>query len=196
MRVTRSSFGSTRPPPGDTGQLLLLAGIILALAFLATTLTLNELSSIRADVAAEQDAPIVGEFSFVRDKINTTLGDVVLEDTTNSSLNGTFSDMAKNIIRVENAKGYDVIVAKGRPGAPVALNESDFLDGAGTSYDGRSYDGVRNFTGQPYDGVDDGIIWYKEPSDTQGHVKGLVVYLYLADQRSVMEETILYALNT
>ncbi len=181
---------------GDGGQLLLLAGIILALAFLATTLTLNELSSIRSDVAQEQSSPIVNEFDFVRSKINSTLADLVVEDTTNSSLNTTFSDMVDNIVRVENAKGYDALIAKGEPGQPVELNESDLLNGAGTEYDMWSFDGIRDFTGEDYDGQDDGIIWYKEPSDSSGHIKGIVVYIYLADQATRMDETIVYALNT
>lgn len=175
--------------PGDRGQLLLLSGIILALAFLITALTLNQVANMESQVSREQRAIIIDEFSFLREEINTTLSDLVTSSTSNSTFNDTFDRMVFSIKSVERGHGYDLVVVKGAPGYATPATEEDNFTAEGKKYKGVSFDGHRNFTGEVYDGVNDGILWY------DGEIKGVVVYIYISDEVASMEEVLLFPVN-
>lgn len=183
-----------RGGPGDGGQLLLLAGIILVLMFVVTSITLSEMSSIETDVAREHRAPIADEYDFVETRLNETMNSIVSESTTNSSFNTTLDSLVGSFEGVQNSKGYDLVVELGGATTPAPKTEDPhFIDGG--QYANVSFDGRRDFTGHNYDGVNDGILWYEEADDDEGHIKGFVAYIYLADEASRIEGTVLFAVN-
>lgn len=196
MTVARRSRSGDRR---DGGQLLLLAGFILILMFVSASITLSKLSNVEADVAREHRAPIVDEFEFVRSRVNSTMNNLVDTDTTNSSFNDTLASMRGSFQDVENQKGYDLVLELGGVDTPAPKTEDPHFVDTATSpleYENVSFDGQRDFDGQDYDGVNDGILWYKESGDSSGHIKGFVAYIYLADHRSRIESTVLFAVNT
>lgn len=178
----------------DGGQLLLLAGFVLVMMFLVASLTLSKISSLEGDVAKAQKAPIVDEFDFVRSRTNDTMNSLVTTGMSNESFNETLDTLRSSFSDVENTKGYDLVLELGGNTTPAPKTEAPhFIDGG--TYANTSFDGVRNFSGHGWDGVSDGIFWYEESGDSSGHIKGFAAYIYLADQRSRMEATVLFAVN-
>lgn len=191
----RRGTGRNRSRGRDGGQLLLLAGFILVIMFVVTSLTLSKISSIEADVARDHQAPILDEFDFVRSRTNETMNSLVDTDTSNASFNDSLSSLRSSFQDVENAKGYDLVLelAGSTTSAP-ATEEELYVDGS-DEYQNVSFDGARDFDGEPYDGADDGILWYQEAGDSSGHIKGFGAYIYLADHESRVESTVLFAVN-
>lgn len=178
-----------RGSASDGGQLLLLAGFVLVMMFVVTSITLSEISSIEAGVSRSQSAPVLDEFSFIRAQTNETMRSLVTSDTTNSSFNDTFDGVEDSFAAVENSKGYDLVMALGGGSTIAPSTEAEDFAGGG-HYDHVSFDGVRAFCEADYDGVNDGIIWFDD------EIKGFVAYIYLSDHESQMESTVLFATNT
>jgi photosystem II stability/assembly factor-like uncharacterized protein len=181
--------GRSGEGPPDKGQLLLLAGFILIMMFVVTSLTLSKISNIEADVAGEHQAPVTDEFDFIRSRLNETMNSLVDTGTTNSSFNETFSSLRGSFSDVENSKGYDLVLELAGSTTPAPQKESGpFVDPDG--YQNVSFDGERDLVCKPYDGVNDGII------HAEGFIQGFVAYIYLADNYQRVESTTLFAVNT
>lgn len=186
--VSRRRAGRDRGTD-DRAQLLLLAGFILVMMFLVTSITLSKIASIEAEVARDQRAPIGDEFDFVRSRTNSTMNSLVDTSTSNASFNDTLDSLRSSFSDVETSKGYDLVLELAGATTPAPRKEAGPFAGAGT-YENASYDGVRAFCDEAYDGVNDGIFWY------DGHVKGFAAYVYLADHKSSIESTVIFAVNT
>lgn len=94
----------------EGGQLLLLAGIILVLAFLATSMTLSGLPDVEKQAAQEQDTRILTEYRFIREKLGSTLADAVGESTNNDTFRSLFSVTVSSLKVAASDKGYDLVI--------------------------------------------------------------------------------------
>ncbi|MHB8603872.1 MAG: hypothetical protein ACYDCK_01350 [Thermoplasmatota archaeon] len=219
----------------DRGQLMMLAGIILILAFIVTALTLSQISDLEKQASQEQSSPLLNEYRAVRDKIGSTLADATGTGTDNGTFKSTFKSIVAGLKGVEQAKGYDVVafLAGSPANAGIRLNRTEwsftdlgkpdnYTGGAPTpgspapesganivsaKYTFHSSDNLVTFneppgggtsTLTPYDRGNDGIVWRKAGCLKGGGtcIQAAIVYLYLADSTTSVEETIAYSVNT
>lgn len=163
--------------------------------FVLTSLTLSKIASIEADVARDHRAPIVDEFDFIRSRTNSTMNTLVDTDTSNSSFNESLSSLRSSFQDVENGKGYDVVIELAGSTTTAPETEEGLYVDASDQYQNVSFDGLRDFDGEPYDGVNDGILFYQGAGDSSAHIKGFAAFLHLADHESRIEATVLFSVN-
>lgn len=188
--------GRTGSDGPDGGQLLLLAGFILVIMFVTTSLTLSKIASIQGDVATAHQSRVIDEFAFIRSRTNETMNSLVDTDTTNSSFNDSLASLRSSFEDVESSKGYDLVLELAGSTTPAPMTEEGIYVDGSDQYQNVSFDGVRDFDGENYDGVNDGIFWYQGAGDSSAHIKGFAAFIYLADHRSRIQSTVLFAVNT
>lgn len=236
-----------RGADGEGGQLLLLAGIILVLAFVTTALTLGQVAEIEKQATNDQQSPILAEYRFIREKAGSTMRDAVTGSTDNATFIATFESMAETFKRMAQEKGYDLLVYRAEAGIGLNRTEWSYTDfgwpdrmtnssdignwkGLGAtktfenggvpyaesiqahrekaSYWLRSTDDLVKFgpsetkygsAERVYDRTDDGIVWVKPcplfADPTRGCIQAAIVYLYLADATTSIEEYVVYSFN-
>ncbi len=180
----------------DEGQLLILAGVVLTLAFIVTSLTLAEVSSLERQAANERTTPIIGEWRFLHERIATNLEVAIAPETTNETFEeNLFPRIAATFRNVQEEKGYDTVLRLA--GSSFAESEFDLTNG--THYVNAYTTSGLLVTSDPWDGLDSGILWKTPCPDPSGPAAGCIVGVYLfvrlADPTSSMEETILFAVN-
>lgn len=195
MSVVAPGPGRSRNEGRDRAQLLLLAGFILVIMFVLTSLTLSKIASIEADVARDHRAPVVDEFDFIRSRTNSTMNTLVDSDTSNSSFNDSFSSLRSSFQDVENGKGYDLVLELAGSTTPAPKTEEGIYVDGSDLYQNVSFDGLRDFDGESYDGVNDGILWYQGAGDSSAHIKGFAAFIHLSDHESRIEATVLFSVN-
>jgi hypothetical protein len=181
----------------DDGNLMLLAGIIVTIAFILTALTLAQVSSLEREAAVERPSTISTEWRFLQDRIganlNTSVPPLELNDTI---ANITFPAITATFRAAEAEKGYDVTMRLAN--ATSAVNKTEASLVVAGSYDAWTVDGTLHFT-QAADDKNDGILWKKpcpdETGSPNGCIAGLLVYLRVTDGISAMEEVLLYGVN-
>lgn len=178
---------------------MLVAGIVITIAFILTALTLSQLSSLERISAAEKPAPIGDEWRFLHDRLATNLQTAISSDMTNATLTTTtFPAIAATFRNIEAEKGYDVVIRLA--GATTGTyNHTEASLVTNGNYHAGSDDGTYTMT-NAYDGVDDGILWQKPCRDpsapSTGCIGGVYVYVHMTDATSTMEESIFYAVNS
>lgn len=193
----------------DDGQLMLLSGIIITLAFILTSLTLAQVSSLERQTASDRKTTLGAEWRFLHDRLATNFDVAISPDTTNSTFqNETFPTISATFRNIEAEKGFDVVMRLANASMTVNLTEGraygqgGLLVDNGTTgwkrYNAVDASGLRDFQ-QNYDGVDDGLLW-RQPCDdptasSAGCISGVLVYLYLSDGVNTLEEVILFAVN-
>ncbi len=205
----------------DGGNLLLLAGVILVLAFVGTAFTLQQVQDLEKQVSAEQDSAILSEYRFVRDKVGTTLNDAVSTSTNLDTFKDLVATVASNLKVTAGGKGYDLVVKLAADRAGLSRTEWSFTKPgwpdrytygdtpvplpAPTSPTADKYvlwttDGKvdwRGGTGSGWDGADDGVVWVDACIENPaiGCVQAAIVYLYFADSAASIEEFVAYSFN-
>jgi hypothetical protein len=182
----------------DGGQLMILAGIVLTLGFIMTSLTLAQVSELERQAAAEKPSPLVAEWRFLHERLATNLEVAISDETTNETFNDTvLLRVAATFRNVEEGKGYDLVIRKAEAG--YARNEEDSLVTSG-SYSPKARTPAGNVvTTAAYDGHNDGILWASPcPADgasSSGCIVGVYLFVRLSDPYASIEETILFAVN-
>lgn len=187
-----------RPRRDDEAQLLLLAGIVLTIAFILTALTLTQVAALEKEAAQQVGSPIISEWRFLHDRLASNVRTAVTGETTNQSFNDTVLPTLSATFRALAAeKGYDFALRKASDGNFTWNgNEASLVSGA--SYNAWSDDGATHFTQVKDDQITDGILWQKPcPVDgpTAGCIGGIYIFVRLADGTTSLEESVLFAVN-
>lgn len=178
----------------DRGNLMLLSGIVLTIAFVLTALTLSQVSSIERAAAADQTSPVVGEWRFVHERLATNLRTAVDPDTKIDGFNNTTMPAISAAFRtIEAGKGFDTSLR-------IAFGaERQLLNLAGTHYSVVSDDGRIAFTSAVDANLDDGVIWQTPCPDPTGPIGGclggVIVDVYLSDGVSSVTERMVFGVN-
>jgi hypothetical protein len=184
----------------EGGQLMLLAGIILTIAFILTSLTLSQVASLEKEAAQEAPTPIIAEWRFLRDRLASNLQTAITPDTTIETYQVTIIPTIAATFRALAAeKGYDIVLRNASGGQFAGTgNEASLISGA--NYAAWSSNGTVHFTHAAAEDPDnaDGAIWQATCPDSSGPtgcISGVLLFLRLADGASSMEESILFAVN-
>jgi hypothetical protein len=179
----------------DGGQLMLLAGIVITIAFILTALTLSQISSMEKQAASERASPIVGEWRFLHERLASNFKTAVGTETDANGFRDNVLPVVLATFRaIEGEKGYDLIIrlAAGPTFAPSELQLT-----SGANYNAVSANGRVTYS-HAYDNVNDGLI-HQTPcpgvSSPATCLGGVYVYVRLTDGTAVLEETVLFPLN-
>lgn len=191
----------------ESANLMLIAGIVITIAFLMTALTLSEVSSLEKQAAGQKTSNIEAEWRFLHDRVATNLRSAVTPELTNDTLNATtFPAVVATFRGIEAEKGYDTIIRLAGDG-PYNKTEFDLINQTMRTYDVNASDGTHYFNQAPdfynladrHDGHNDGILWQKPCPDSSGPaagcIGGLLVFLHMTDSTSTMDEVVLFAVN-
>lgn len=179
---------------------MLLAGIVITIAFLLTALTLSQVSSLEREAAGERATPLASEWRFLHSRVATNLESAVPPDLTVATFKSvTFPTIAATFRGIEAEKGYDAVLRLPDSLTRYNLTEQSVVkDVSGTlSYDVWSADGKFHFTA-PFDGTYDGVIYYSTCPDTTvvgGCIAGVLVFLHMTDTASTMSEVVVFSVN-
>lgn len=181
---------------------MLLAGIILTIAFVTTALTLSQVTALEREAASDPSPEIAGEWRFIRDRLATNLEISVTPEMTASTLTATtIPGVASTFRTVAAEKGYDFVLRLASDPAYYPKSERDLLDppGSGPNYNALPVKGAR-LTHVRDASQTDGILWSAagQCADTSVStcIQAVLVYVKMSDGTSSMEETLLYRVNT
>ena len=188
----------------EGGQLMLLAGIVITIAFLLTSLTLSQVSSLERQAAAEKPTSLMAEWRFLHDRLGTNLESAVPPDLKLDTFKSTtFPTIAATFRNIEAEKGFDATLRLADDPAVYEKTEYELTEdrtvGSLTSryYNAWPSDGATHLLG-PYDGLEDGVLWYSTCPDTEhvgGCIAGVLVFVEMTDGTSTMSEVILFSVN-
>jgi len=179
---------------------MMLAGIVLTIAFILTALTLAQVSALEKEAAQEASTPIVAEWRFLHDRLTSNVRTAITPDTTNQSLNDTVLPALGATFRALAAeKGYDFVLRKAGDGNFTGNGNETGLLVAG-NYATWSHDGAFDYNAVTADAnTGDGVIWQNPCPDASGPgygcIGGIYLFLRLADATTTMEESVLFSVN-
>jgi hypothetical protein len=187
----------------DSGQLMLVSGIVITIAFLLTALTLSQVSAIERQSASDKPTSLTSEWRFLHDRLATNLATAVTTDSTNASfLGSTWPAVAATFRNIEAEKGYDLVLrlagnTTGGPNFNLTENRTGVTtSGVFTSYNIKSFSGsyVMTFAA---DGTDDGLLWNPSCPAAGGSrcLQGVLVAMHLSDATTSLDEVVLFAVN-
>jgi hypothetical protein len=176
--------------------MLILAGVVLVLAFLVSAFAVNEISSQEQRLRQGGQTALPKVYAEVRDKVAGTLGGLVYAGMDNGTLRAEFNATRDDAARLAErhaaqivlrlADGNDTVASKSEGRSFKAMNSSWGWYGGVWSYNGsRDYSDVR------YDLGDDGIVF----DMGRGEITGVIAYLMMADSTSRLEDTFVAAVN-
>lgn len=186
----------------DSGQLMMLAGIVLTISFILTALTLSQVASLEREAAAQAPLPVISEWRFLHERLASNLNTAVGPETSLDSLKTVILPTVQATFRsVESEKGYDLILRlAGGSAYDASGNEADLIVGA--NYDAWTWTGTTHFTHPTIEDPDltDGILWQDascpEPdAPAAGCIGGVYLYVRLTDGTVTLSESILFATN-
>lgn len=187
---TRTRQASRRRP--DEAHFLVLAGLVLVLAFLSTGFAWVQVHSLEASAMLEPSASRLASHDWgvtrlvlvdeVPVMVPATLTPTGLDDGAVANLSSTFAAWLQIYGQVGHAS-----LGVGQ--------ESQLL--ANGNYDAWSVDGARRYT-HMYDGIDDGALW-RSPcpasSEVAGCIVGVLLVLEVIDVDYTLSEPVLYTTN-
>ena len=176
---------------------MLLAGIVVTIAFILTSLTLSQVSSLERQSAAEQRDTIAEEWRFLHARLASNLEVAVTTDTTNDTfLSVSLPTIVATFRGLEAEKGYDAVIRLAGDGTMVNKTERSLV--ASGSYAAWDAQGLHHFN-DPWDQVADGILWEQPCPDDEappaGCIAGILLFVHLTDGATTMEEVILFHVN-
>lgn len=185
----------------DSGNLLLLAGIVITIAFVSTALTLSEVASLERQASTESSTSLAAEWRFIRDRLDANLNTSIAVDTEASTYTSVILPSIASAFRtVESEKGFDLVIRPATTTALYGASEASMLNppNTGVIYGATPYKGSA-FTFAKDSDQTDGIIWHSpcdDPSIVGACIQGVVVYVKLSDGTAALNEVILYRVNT
>lgn len=172
----------------DSGQLLLLAGIMLVIAFIGAALVFAEINALeRRSATASASTQLSTEYREVRERFLSVVNNAVTSTTTNDTLEDTVSSAANSISKVEITRGFDFVAVLAGGGNLAAKSELNITNATQTGYQVFSYNGT--YIDGPYDGVNDGIIYF------DGRIKASVLFMSMASRAARVDETVILSLG-
>lgn len=187
--------------PRDDGQLMLLSGIVITIAFIMTSLTLSQVASLERTAAAEHRVSIAEEWRFLHQRLATNFDVAITPDTTNSTVENVIAPTIIATFRsIEAEKGYDTVIRLAAAGSSVNLTESQLRDPpwTGANYNAWDVAGTHHFT-EVWDTRDDGLLWENDCADptgpSTGCIGGVLVFVHLTDGSTTIEEVLLFRVN-
>jgi len=186
----------------DGGQLLILAGVVLILAFVISAFAVSELATEQQKLQRGPDSELPKLFREVRDKVAGTMHGLSFGRIENATLMAHFDSTRAELEQQGRSHGVHTVLrlANATDAYAVKTERANFTapgGGAAQCPDGnrtyalKSHNGSRDWTGKAYDCADDGIVWDMD----ERKASGLVVYLFMADRSARIEETLAIALN-
>lgn len=186
----------------DDGNLMLLAGIVVTIAFVTTALTLSQVATLERQAVTEATSSLAAEWRFIRDRLAASVNASITPDMRNETfLQVTLPAIVATYRGVEAEKGYDVVI---RPATSLTLynkTEASLLSPpvTGASYDAFTFDGKRVAWDKDPD-AGDGLLWRAPCLDPGGPATGcisaVVLSLHMSDDESTLHEVLVVATNT
>ena len=174
-------------PGTSEGQLLILAGIILTLAFLLTAITISEIEAEKANVVRDTQDSLRDEFSYLRREFGSTLNASLPAGATDATFRATFNDTKATYATLESSRGFEFHASlAGNDTIAPKTEWANFTRASNTLYRATSHEGAKSFDSFAYDGASDGII------HGDGGIQGAIVYLLLADASASYGEVLVY----
>ncbi len=169
---------------GRDAQLLLLAGIIIILAFVAVSVTIVEITNLGARTAGEEIKPaMIRDYSTIRAEFGRALNESRKNPQNQSVSNLTFSEAvsagAQSFWVLEESRGITFYASLAANGTGAPKTEWNFVNKTTNKYNG---------TNISYDGNGDGIVYDK----TNGRIVGAIIYFYMADEQKEFYEVVFY----
>ncbi len=187
-RRTRSSLPRFKRRLSDRGHFLLLAGIVLVLAFTATAFTLALVSDLKAGTAREQEPGLLADYRFYHEHVRMTVRNGASSGMTNASALILVADASQSARELASSRGLELAITLAGVAGGSTTDEAFF--GAG-GWGGVSDYGGTAITGA-YDGTNDGLVWL---GGAGGRVQAVALTFYFADPKAEFQETILVALD-
>lgn len=186
----------------DRGSLMILAGIILTLGFIVTSLTLAQVSTLEREAAADRASPLIQEWRFLHERLATNLNVSISEETSNDTFeNVTLGRISATFRNVQAEKGYDTVIrlANGTfANGAWGVSERSLVSNTTLHYE-KAYTLAGNLvTADPWDGKDTGMLWQNPcpvPGPPTGCIVGVYLYVRLSDGDAAVEEIILFPVN-
>lgn len=187
----------------DEGQVLILAGVVLILAFLLAAFAVGELASEQQHLQRGTESDLPKLYREAREKVANTMAGLTYQGIDNATLLTRFDSTRLELEQQGRARGIHAILrlANGSdPLAPKGEYQNFTTNAAGgacagfasnRTYTMLSYNASRNYTTVWWDCADDGIVW--DPA--QMKVTGVLLYLFMADPAARLEETFAVAVN-
>jgi hypothetical protein len=182
----------------DEGQVLILAGVVLILAFLLAAFAVTELNSEQQHLQRGTESDLPKLFRETREKVANTMDGLAYTAIDNTTLLSRFDSTRSELEQQGRARGVNVVLrlANGSDLLAPRAELANFTSGNGAScnahaYNMVSYNASRDYTGWAWDCGDDGIVY----DVTTGRIKGVLIYLFLSDPAARLEETFAVALN-
>lgn len=186
----------------DDGNLMLLAGIVVTIAFVTTALTLSQVSTLERQAVTEATSSFAAEWRFIRDRLAASINASVTPDMRNQTfLSTTLPSIVATYRGVEAEKGFDVVI---RPATTLSVynkSEASLLSPplTGASYDAYTHDGQRVAWARDAD-TSDGLLWRVPCADdaapASGCISAVVLSIQMTDGTSTVAEVLLVATNT
>ncbi|MDD5503021.1 MAG: hypothetical protein PHH26_06140 [Candidatus Thermoplasmatota archaeon] len=165
------------------GQLLLLAGILIILAFVSISITVQEIAGLGSRTVREESKPaMLEDYAVIRTEFGKAL---------NASKNGASGPVSNATFR-ETVNSSAASFEKLEAGSGITFRA--FLAGNGTGSDKNEWNfvslGEYIGTSINYDKTSDGIVY----NSASGHqrIEGAIIYIYIADEKNEIFETIFY----
>lgn len=184
----------------DGGNLMLLAGIVVTIAFVTTALTLAQVSSLERQAASKPAVTLAGEWRFLRDRLMTSVENAVTVDTTSGVFNETTLPAVVATFRgIEAEKGFDVAIRRATTLDFFNRTEASLLNVAGTAYAVSPSNDHPTITWAKDSNQNDGILWEVPCADTAGPASGcigaVVLSVHLSNGDSSMHEVLVVRTN-
>lgn len=166
-------------------QLLLLAGILMIIAFVAMSVTVVEIMNLGARTAYEEVEPaIVRDYRTIRSEFGKVLNESRIDSSGKTVSNMTFSEAvnatASSFRMLGESKGVDFYACLAGNGSVSPKTEWDFVNESS-----RKYAPLPTLS---FDEDSDGIVYNK----TSGKIVGAVIFFYISDERNQIYEVVFY----
>lgn len=186
----------------ERGNLMLLAGIVVTIAFVTTALTLSQVAALERQAVSDATTSLASEWRFIRARLGASVNASITGDMKNETfLTTTLPSLVATYRGVEAEKGFDVVIRPAGVLTSYNKTEQSLLSPpvTGATYDAYAYDGTRiNWAADP--NTADGLLWRAPCLDSSGPATGcisaVVLSLQMSDGVSSLGEVLVIATNT
>lgn len=177
---------------------MLLAGIVVTIAFVTTALTLSQVSTLERQAATEAASSLASEWRFIRDRLAANLNTSITVELKNDTFNETTLPAIATTFRVAEAeKGFDVVIRRATTTALYGKSEATFV--SGPNYNAKPLAG-QTLTHTIDADQTDGILWKTSCDDGTapaiGCIQAVVIFVQISDGVSTLKEILVVRVNT
>ncbi len=168
--------------------MILLAGIVLALALVTTSIGLTQLNEAAGDSSDTSKTTFVEEWRFIRERTRDVYASAIGLTSDASSVHEVLNTTVLELEFLQNGRGFDMIAIPANGSAPTS--ELDLVNGANRYDDLVTLDGKRLYGA--YDGTNDGYIW---TDGGAGYLQAVVLYYYFSNTQMNLTEIAIISVN-